>query len=247
MTPPDVAADLNFTDVQETMRVLLRKATARSHNTTLASVLNSTGRALNPLGGWPPRPTEGPGRLDPSQPYTDRELAHLLDTAWSLREPYRSRELVACICLTAGAGFTSAMMRGLRWSAVSRDEAGVVWVAYGTSNLPVRPFYAEELVKVQALCPTDAFIFASRRVDAISELADYARRRKVPNWSASRATTTWRVHQLNRLPLPVVLAVTELSASYIARLAVARLTPVTDTSLLVETEPESGSTEDGAK
>lgn len=212
---------------------------ASAAGTSRAGALRAAARTLNPA-AWPAM-TPGAGRKPPAAPYTSGEAAALLDTATKLSSARRRRELTAVVALTCGAGLTGAEAARTSWADITCGD-GAVSVHVDGRTIPVLSAYAPALAAAAEGQDPSAGVLANTTDNGVWALHDYARSHGMAGWDVWRATNTWRVHQLSRVPLPVLARGLALSPAHLAGLLAHCPTPDDEalTALADDTDDEGG-------
>ena len=220
--------------VEHTAATVFRPG-ASATGTAHAGALRAAARTIHPS-GWTTT-TPGAGRKPPAAPYTPDEAAALLDAAMNVRSKRRRRELAAFVALTCGAGLTGTEVSRLTWADVTPKDTGAT-VSVAGRRVPVLSAFAAALMGAAVGQDPGAGILTNTTDNGVWLLHDYARTHGMPDWDVWRATNTWRVHQLSRVPLPVLARGANLSPAHLAGLLAYCPAP-DDTSLaLLGDEPK---------
>lgn len=236
----DIMNGLSREQVEFTIATILKPLPGATR-TNEASALRVAARALNPLGGWPTTNTTPNRRLPVEPPYTDLELANLLRQAQALKSTSRAAHLTACLSLMAGAGITSGELQRITWADINVTEEGTVTVTVDGRTIPVLNRYAHALrTLAQGADPSELVVPPARADTALVRMNEYARSHGMTGWSTTRAVNTWRITQMSRVPLPVLLRGTNRSASHIAQLLVHCPIPGPDALAALSDDPKAG-------
>ena len=219
--------------VEHTAATVFRPG-ASATGTAHAGALRAAARTIHPS-SWTTT-TPGAGRKPPAAPYTPDEAAALLDAAKSVRSKRRRRELAAFVALTCGAGLTGTEVSRLTWADITPKDTGAT-VSVAGRRVPVLSAFAAALMGAADGQDAGAGVLTNTTDNGVWLVHDYARTHGMPDWDVWRATNTWRVHQLSRVPLPVLARGANLSPAHLAGLLVYCPAP-DDTSLaLLGDEP----------
>lgn len=212
--PLDAAQGLSQAQVEHTIATAVRPGSSPGATAT-ATLLRAAARTVYPS-GWPAA-APGAGRKAPAAPYSPAEAAALLDVATSLRSKRRRREMTAMVALACGAGLTGAEVGRTRWADITFDGDAASVSAAGRT-IPILSAYAPALASAAAGQDPDAHVLANTTGNGVWGLHTYAREHGMDGWDVWRATNTWRVHQLCRVPLPVLARGLGLSPAHLAGL-----------------------------
>lgn len=110
-----------------------------------------------------------------------------------------------------------------------------MWVNVDGCSIPVLSRYEEALWQVAKTKKPNETLLPDTTVQALSRMCSYVHKHGVPLWSTWRATNTWRVFQLGRVPLPVFARSINLSSRHIGELSqFATIPPGTDMTVLYD-------------
>lgn len=166
-------------------------------------------------------------------PYSNAEQDELLLKALALPSLRRREELTILLCLTAGAGLTGTEARDLDCGSITR-VGHVVWVSVGGRSVPVLSRYERPLWSIVQGKKAGENLLPST-TQSMSRLCAYVHEHGLPQWSTWRATNTWRVFQLGRVPLPFFARSINLSSRHVGHLAqYVSVPPGTDLSVLYD-------------
>lgn len=212
--PLDAAQGLSHAQVEHTIATVVRPGTSPGATST-ATLLRGAARTVHPA-GWPAA-APGAGRKAPAAPYSPAETAALLDVATSLRSKRRRREMTAVVALACGAGLTGTEITRTRWADITYD-GDAVFVCVAGRTVPVLSAYAAAVTGAADGQDPEAKVLVNTSDNGVAALHSYAREHGMDCWDIWRATNTWRVHQLCRVPLPVLARGLGLSAAHLAGL-----------------------------
>lgn len=160
----------------------------------------------------------------------------MLRQALALKDPRRRQQVVVALALTAGAGLTYSEHANVKRQDVTVD-LDVVFVALDGRNIPVRALYRGSLLEALSGLAPEEYVTAARGDSARSVVSMFAKSHGVTLWNPTRATNTWRVFQMSRVPLPVLLRGVGVSASHLQSL-VSYCDEVSDLTALIDDEGE---------
>lgn len=236
----DITNGLSREQVEFTIATIIESLPSATR-TNEASALRVAARTLNPLGGWPTNNAQPNRRLPMGPPYTDQELADLLRQAQALKSATRAAQLVACVALMAGAGITSGDLKTLTWAAINVTDPEIVTVTVDERTIPILTRYTQALRAIALTAePSHLVVPPAKRDMSLSRMNEYARNHGMSKWSTTRAVNTWRIIQMNRVPLPILLRGANRSASHIAQLLAHCPVPNGDALTALADSPKAG-------
>lgn len=173
-------------------------------------------------------PAQAPGAGSPGvevarptvrPPYTDREVAALVRTAWNQPTAERTRKAALCIGLGLGAGLDSRDFRGLRVAHIQDERAGVTVHVPGTiaRSVPVRVEFVDLVRRGLEGRESDDLVLGrveDRRNLCANALADVVVLGRCPRIEQSRLRSTWLAALLRQpVRLDVLMAAAGLKTA----------------------------------